>query len=407
MTTLPSVELTVYPFECDAFGHLNEAAFLLLFERARWEVVARGPGMDLFKRSNAWPAVRRATVDYRAGVFPGDVLRIDSVVTQRGTTSVALRHVATRVLDRTIVAEAEIVFVMIDRVGRPTPMTEELARFFGPRTGSAAARESLRVPVAGAELSVEVRGDGQPVIFVHGFPFDRTMWRHQLAALTRWKRIALDLRGAGASTVPTDGYSMARYADDVVAVLDALAVPRAVVCGLSMGGYVVFDLLRRHADRVRAVVLADTRPEADSEEGKRGRDDMIALAEREGPDAVAERMLPRVLAPVTFEEQPELVGEVRSMMRRWTVPGLVGALRALRDRPDSTDTLRLIQAPTLVLVGEEDQITPPAGAGRMAGAIPGARVVRIPAAGHLPPLEQPLATGRALSEFLESLPSLP
>jgi 3-oxoadipate enol-lactonase len=404
MTALPSVELTVYPFECDAYGHLNEAAFLLLFERARWEVLARGPGMDLFKRSNAWPAVRRATVDYRAGVYPGDVLRIDSLVTQRGTTSITLRHVATRVSDRTVVAEAEIVFVLIDRVGRPTPMTDEMARFFGPRTVGGTARETRRVATAGAELSVETRGDGVPVVFVHGFPFDRTMWRHQIAALTRWKRIALDLRGVGASTAPADGYSVSRYADDVVAVLDALAVDRAVVCGISMGGYVVFDLLRRHADRLRAVVLADTRPEADSEEGKRGRDELIAAAERQGSDAIAERMLPRVLAPVTFVEQPELVGEVRAMMTRWTVPALVGALRALRDRPDSTETLRLIKVPTLVLVGEEDQITPPSGARRMAAAIPGARLVTIPAAGHLAPLEQPLAAGRALSEFLESLP---
>ncbi|HEX9610698.1 MAG TPA: alpha/beta fold hydrolase [Gemmatimonadales bacterium] len=403
MTALPSVEVTVYPFECDAFGHLNEAAFLQLFERARWDVLARGPGMDLFKRNNAWPAVRRATVDYRAGVFPGDLLRIDSAVTQRGTTSVTLRHVATRVSDRLVVAEAEIVFVLIDRVGRPTPMTEEMARFFGPRTAGATARESLRVTAGGAELSVEVRGEGVPVLFVHGFPLDRTMWRHQLAALTRWKRIALDLRGAGASSVPADGYSVARYADDVVAVLDAVGVKQAVVCGLSMGGYVVFELLRRHAERVRAVVLADTRSEPDSEEGRRARDELIATAEREGPDAVAERMLPRMLAPVTFVEQPELVGEVRAMMRRWTVPGLVGALRALRNRPDSTDTLRQIRVPTLVLVGEEDHITPPAVAKPMAAAISGARLVTIPAAGHLAPLEQPLAVGGALSEFLDSL----
>lgn len=404
MTALPPVELTVYPFECDASGRLTESAFLQLLERARWDMLARGPGIDLFKRNNAWPAVRRATVDYRAGAFPGDVLRIDSVVAQRGTTSVTLRHAVTRVADRTVVAEAELVFVLLDRVGRPTPMTEELARFFGPRTAGGPARESLRITTGDAELSVEVRGEGLPVVFIHGFPFDRTMWRHQVAALTRWKRIALDLRGAGASTAPADGYSMSRYADDVVAVLDALGIRDAVVCGLSMGGYVVFDLLRRHPDRVRGVVLADTRAEPDSDEARRGRDEMIALARRDGPEAVAERMLPRVLAPTTFAEQPELVADVRTMMVRWTVPALVGALRALRDRADSTDTLPAIRVPTLVLVGEEDGITPPAGAERMAGAIAGARLVAIPAAGHLAPLEQPLAAGRALSEFLESLP---
>jgi 3-oxoadipate enol-lactonase len=403
MTVFPSVELTVYPFECDAYGHLNEAAFLQLFERARWDALARGPGIDLFKRNNAWPAVRRATVDYRAGVYPGDVLRIDTAVTERGTTSVSLRHLATRVSDRTVVAEAEIVFVMIDRVGRPTPMTEELAGFFGPRTTGASARESIRVTADGVELSVEVRGDGLPVLFVHGFPFDRTMWRHQVAGLGRCKRIAPDLRGAGASSAPADGYSIARYADDVVAVLDALGVRQAVLCGLSLGGYIAFDLVRRHADRVKAIVLADTRAEADSEEGRHARDELIALAEQEGPRAVAERMLPRLLAPATFVEQPELVAEVRAMMNRWTVPALAGALRAIRDRPDSTQTLPAIQVPVLVLAGEEDQVTPPAGAERMAAAIRGARFVTIPAAGHLAPLEQPLAAGRALAEFVESL----
>jgi pimeloyl-ACP methyl ester carboxylesterase/acyl-CoA thioesterase FadM len=403
MTALPSVEVTVYPFECDAYGHLNQAALLQLLERARWDALARGPGMDLFKRNNAWPAVRRLTVDYRAGIYPGDVLRVDTVVIDRGTTSVTLRHVATRLADRAVVAEADLVFVMLDRVGRPAPMTEELARFFGPRTAGGATRESVRVAANGAELSVEVRGDGLPVLFVHGFPLDRTLWRHQLAALAHCKRIAPDLRGAGASSVPADGYSMARYADDLVAVLDALNVPQAVVCGLSMGGYIAFELVRRHAARLKALVLADTRAEADSEEGRRTRDELVALAERDGAGAVAARMLPRVLARTTLEEQPELVSEVKAMMERCPVPGVVGALRAMRDRPDSTDALAAIAVPTLVLVGEEDEVTPPASARRMAAGIRGARFVSIPAAGHLAPLEQPLAVGRALAEFVDSL----
>lgn len=251
--------------------------------------------------------------------------------------------------------------------------------------------------------SVDVRGDGLPVLLVHGFPLDRTMWRHQMAGLARCRRIAPDLWGPGAASTPLGGYSMSRYADDLIAVLDGLDVPQAVVCGLSMGGYVVFDLVRRHARRLKAVVLADTRAEADSDEGKRARDDMAALAEGEGARAVADRMIPKMLARATREGQPELVAEVRKMMERWSVPGLVGALRAMRDRPDSTATLAAIDVPALVLVGEEDQVTPPADARRMAAAIRGARFVTIPAAGHLAPLEQPLAAGRALAEFVESL----
>ncbi len=258
------------------------------------------------------------------------------------------------------------------------------------------------VAAGDAALAVEVRGEGSPVLFVHGFPFDRTMWRHQLAALARWKRIAPDLRGVGASTAPAagDGYSISRYADDLVAVLDALGIRASAVCGLSMGGYVVFDLLRRYPDRVSAVLLVDTKPDADSPEAKRARDELATVAEREGPDAVIERLLPRLLAPQT---QPEVAAQVRDMARRWSAPGLVGALRALRDRPDSTETLRGVKVPTLVLVGSEDQIAPP-GVGRvMAALVPGAQFHVVPAAGHLPPLEQPLATTRLLADFLATI----
>lgn len=399
MTALPSIEFPVYPNECDAFGHLNAAAFLGLLERARWEALARGPGMDLFQRSGVWPAVRKSTVEYRAPAYPGDVLRIDTVVTHRGTISVTLRHTAKRVSDDVLVAEAQIVFVCIDHLGRATPIPEAVARFFGPR--SAPAQEPLRVEVGGAALAVEVRGEGAPILFVHGFPLDHTMWRHQLAALARWKRVAPDLRGAGASSAPQVGYSIARYAEDLVAVLDVLGIREATVCGLSMGGYIVFELLRRAPDRVRAVILANTKAEADSPEARRGRDDLAVLVEGKGREALAEQMLPKLLAPVTLAAQPELVAEVREMIRRCSISGIAGALRAIRDRPDSTDTLRAIRVPTLFVAGSEDQISPPSVMKAMAALVPGARFAVIAAAGHLAPLEQPLVTSRVFEDFLE------
>jgi len=401
VTALPTVDLTVYPFECDAFGHLNEASFLALFERARWDTLAKGPGMDLFKRNQIWPAVRKATVEYRAGAFPGDVLRIDTVVTDRGTTSFTMQHVAKRVSDGALIAEATLVFVCIDRAGRPAPIPEEVARVLGGPRGT--ARDPLRVPVGGAELAVEVRGEGAPILFIHGFPFDRTVWRHQLAGLSRWKRIAPDLRGAGASSVPADGYSVAQYADDIVQVLDTLELDRAVVCGLSLGGYTLFELLRRHAGRVRAAVFCSAKATADSAEARRGRDEMATLVEREGTGAVAERLLPQLLAPATFAAQPDVVAHVREMIDRTPVPGLVGALRALRDRPDSTPMLGAISVPTLVIAGEADKIAPPDGLRAMAQAVPGAQFAAIPAAGHLAPLEQPLGTSRALADFLDGV----
>ena len=404
MTPFGTIELTVYPYECDAFGHLNQAALLTLLERARWDALARGPGMDLFDRNGVWPAVRKATIEYRAAAFARDVLRVETTVVGRGTTSMTLRHVVRRVSDDAVVADAEMVFVCIDRVGRATPIPDEIARFLGPRASG--GHQPIRVPAGDVELAVDVRGEGLPVLFVHGFPFDRTVWRHQLATLSRVRRIAPDFRGVGDSGAPpgADGYSLTRYADDLVAVLEAVGVRQAVLCGLSMGGYVIFELLRRHPERVKALILADTKPEPDSTEAKRGREELTQVAQRDGQDAVIERLLPRLLAAATQATQPEVAGQVREMAHRWSVPGLVGALRTLRDRPDSTDTLRDVRVPTLVLVGSEDQIAPPDTARAMAQLIPGAQCHVVPAAGHLAPLEQPLATSRVVADFLRAIP---
>jgi len=209
----------------------------------------------------------------------------------------------------------------------------------------------------------------------------------------------------GGSAAPTgaDGYALGRYADDLVAVLDAVGARDAVVCGLSMGGYITFELLRRHPGRVKALILVDTKAEADSAQTRRGRDELAVVAERAGPDALLERLLPRLLAPATHATQPEVTAQVREMARRWSVPALVGAQRAMRDRPDSTAMLRGVRLPTLVIVGSDDAIAPPAAAQAMAQLIPGAQFHVVPAAGHLAPLEQPLATARLLADFLATL----
>src|SRR5947207_1545250 len=255
--------------------------------------------MDLFDRNGVWPAVRKATIEYRAPAFARDLLRVETTVAGRGTTSMTLRHVGRRVSDDATVAEADIVFVCIDRLGRATPIPEEIARFLGPRTPVGGGHQPIRVPVGDGELAVDVRGEGVPVLFVHGFPFDRTVWRHQLAALSRVRRIAPDLRGVGGSGVPpgADGYSLTRYADDLAAVLDALGVRQAVVCGLRTGGYVTFKLLRRHPPRPHAPVPARPTPLAHCAPGTAPRDQPVAgrLPERaslkceprgEGPGAL-------------------------------------------------------------------------------------------------------------------------
>jgi len=261
---------------------------------------------------------------------------------------------------------------------------------------------TVRVPVDDVDISVQERGAGPALLLVHGFPFDHDLWRHQLKTLPGWRRIAPDLRGAGQSGAPAAGYSMARYADDVIAVLDALDVAAAVVCGLSMGGYVIFELLRRYRSRVRAVILCDTKSEADSEEGRRGREEMIALAREDGARAVADKMLPVLLAPATRDERPEVEAQVREMMERTPVSGMVGALQAMRDRVDSTPLLSELRLPVLVVTGEADGISTPEGSAAMAGKIKGARFATIAGAGHLPPLEQPFVTTRLIADFLKT-----
>ncbi|HXV90188.1 MAG TPA: alpha/beta fold hydrolase [Gemmatimonadales bacterium] len=401
--SLRDVDIRVYPYECDAFGHLNQAACLQLLERARWESLAAGPGADLFTRNGVWPAARHTSIAYEASALPGDVLRVETETMKRGTTSFTLRQRATRTRDQTLIVEAELTFVCVDRIGRPTPVPDEVVRSLGMPTGG---REVRRLRVDGGELAVEIRGSGPALVFVHGFPFDRSMWRHQIAGFARWQRIAPDLRGFGHSASHGEPVgSLARHADDLAVTLDALGVHRAVLCGLSMGGYVVFEFWRRHADRVRALVLADTKAEADTADGRRARDELAAVAQREGTVAVAERLLPRMLAAASAAAQPELVTAIREMAGRAAVSGIVAALAAMRDRADSRELLAGIGVPTLVVGGAEDALTPPDVMQALADGIPGARFVAIPAAGHLAPLEQPLAVNRVLSDFLDALPA--
>lgn len=398
----PDIDLTVYPDDCDAFGHLNQAAFLSLFERARWEMFARGPGMDVFTRGNAWPAVRKTTIDYHAPAFPGDVLRFQQALTHHGQTSFTMRQTARRVADDSLIATAEFVFVCINREGRPVPVPVEVARFMNARPSSRG--EMARLTVNGVNLAVDIRGDGPAILFVHGYPLDRTIWQHQVGALTGWRRIAPDLRGFGLSDAPDLGYSMATWADDLASLLDALGVQQAVLCGHSMGGYIGFEFARRYRARLRALVLVDSRAEADTAEGKRAREAAIVVAREQGPRAIAAQMLPQMLAAGAAQTMPQVADRVRGIMESAPLSGILGALGAMRDRPDSAPLLaELSGIPTLAIVGEQDELTPAAMSRAIVDRIPGAVLGVIPNAGHLPPVEQPLATTRVLGEFLDSL----
>lgn len=252
-------------------------------------------------------------------------------------------------------------------------------------------------------MAVELRGDGPALLFVHGFPLDRTMWRPVIAAVTGWRRIAPDLRGFGLTAAPDAGHTMGHHADDLVVLLDTLGIERAVVWGLSMGGYVAFELLRRHRARIRGLILSNTRAQADTAAVRRTRDDTIALLERDGVHALSERMIPNLLAPSSLAAMPPLVEQVRAIIAGNTAPGLIAALRAMKRRVDATPLLGTIDIPTLVVAGKEDVVVSTEEARMMAEAIAGALFTVIPDSGHLTPMEQPIPTTRVVARFLESL----
>lgn len=238
------------------------------------------------------------------------------------------------------------------------------------------------------------------VIFLHGFPHRRSLWAPQLAALSSHVRcIALDLRGFGESTVAPP-YSMDQYADDVAGFMDALGIQRAVICGLSMGGYVAFSMWRRHRERVHSLVLADTKATADSEEAREKRRAMAQLARERGSTAVADALLPGMVGKHTRETSPQVVDSVYRMLASANVAGIVGALEALRERPDSTATLPTIDVLSLVVVGEDDVLTPVADAEAMHRSIYGSRLRVLAQAGHVSNVERPAAFNQVVSEFL-------
>jgi 3-oxoadipate enol-lactonase len=262
-----------------------------------------------------------------------------------------------------------------------------------------------------AELAYVQRGTGVPVLLVHGFPLDHTMWDSQIEALAPSCRvIAPDLRGFGQSPLGdidhARGLSMERYADDLAELLDFLSVREPVVLvGFSMGGYVAWQFLRKHRAHVRALVLCDTRAVADTDEGRAGRLKMAENVAEWGSGRVAEMMGPKLFAQETFEQQPEIVAAVRHVVERTLPAGIAAAQRGMAARPDVTSLLPTIDVPTLVIVGEQDAISPPAEMKSIADRIPGAKFVKVADAGHMTTMENPEDFNDALVKFVEAISS--
>ena len=257
-------------------------------------------------------------------------------------------------------------------------------------------------------LAVHTRGRGRPMLFLHAFPLDHRMWSAQEPLAEHLRLIMPDQRGFGGSCAAGSPASIEQLADDAVAILDALHVDEpAIVCGCSMGGYVAQHVAICHPERVHSLVLVDTKLEADTPEARAARADLAGSVRRLGTGIVAEAMVPRLLATVTeAREMPrrlEIEALLRGLINEQPVSTIVAALSALAARPDMTEAMRECSVPTLLVVGADDQITPPACLIRAEEIIPEARLLIVPHTGHMTPLETPDVFNAAVLEFLREL----
>ena len=264
----------------------------------------------------------------------------------------------------------------------------------------------MKVSLNKTQLGYSDHGIGLPVIFLHAFPLSRTMWEGEMLALLdeqRYRLVSLDWRGFGESDVAGEISTMETLAGDVIALMDHLGIEQAVLCGLSMGGYVAFACWRQYAQRIGGLILADTRPAADPPDRQANRENVARIAETQGTEAIADLQLPNLISDYTRQHDPSVETRVRQMINTATPPGIAAASRGMARRADSGDLLSGISRPTLVIVGEQDVLIPPSEVQAYAGRISGAQFVSIPNAGHLSNLEQPDMFLAIISSFLRSL----
>jgi 3-oxoadipate enol-lactonase len=255
-------------------------------------------------------------------------------------------------------------------------------------------------------LDVSARGQGRgagTLILVHGFPLNPSMWEPQLAMADRgWRVIVPELRGFGDGQSDPPTTSIDDYAGDTIDLLDKLEIKKdAVVCGLSMGGYIAFAMFRHAPTYFRGMVLADTKSQGDSPEGVTGRKNMQQLARDKGQDAIADALLPKLVCEATAKGNPGVVANLRKQITANSVESIVGALTAMMTRVDSTPMLPTLRIPVQIIVGAEDALTPPPLSEQMHKDISGSELVVIKGAGHMSNMEQPAAFNEALGRFLD------
>ncbi|WP_224961747.1 alpha/beta fold hydrolase [Geomonas subterranea] len=264
----------------------------------------------------------------------------------------------------------------------------------------------MNITVDDINLVYDDVGTGPAVLLIHGFPLNRQMWQPQLKPIAEagYRVIAPDLRGFGASDAPAGGYSMDRFADDIIALLDSLNIEQAVVGGMSMGGYILMNLLERYPDRVRAACFIATRSNADDEAGRERRKAMAAEAERLGANPVIKIFAELLFAADTAQQRPELIARVTSWMRETNPKGLAGGLLAMSVRKDYTQMLPSFRHPSLVIAGAEDRAAPAETARTLIKGLTGCQSRVIEKAGHMVNMEQPGIFNDCMIQFLKSLP---
>lgn len=264
----------------------------------------------------------------------------------------------------------------------------------------------LLIQDVGIEYSIDGPRTGIPVVFIHGFPFDKSMWNPQIEALKRqYYLITYDIRGHGNSDVGDGQYTIELFVDDLIAILDHLKISHAVLVGLSMGGYISLRAVERHPDRIRGLVLCDTRSEADTNEGKIRRATQVKFLKRDGTRPFAEAFIAGLFYEKTLSDQPRVVESISSIIEKTSPLSIAGTLIALAGRTDTTSALYSIRVPTLILVGKHDTLTPVSASTAMREKIPGAVMHVLPQAAHLSNLENTGEFNTHLQDFLRKLQS--
>ena len=258
----------------------------------------------------------------------------------------------------------------------------------------------------GITIGYDDDGVGEPLVLVHGHPFNRSMWRPQVERFSpTWRVITPDLRGYGETTVVPGKTPLETFTHDLANLLDHLGVDKFALGGLSMGGQIVMECYRRFPERVRSLILADTFPKAETEAGKKRRNDLAERLLREGMGPHADEVLPKMLAPRNIQALPTVAEHVLGMMRTTSAEGAAAALRGRAERRDYVGLLSRVSVPALVVVGSDDEFTPVSDAEFMHERLPDSTLAVIDGAGHMPNLERKTEFNDTLARFLELLPS--